>query len=342
MTTTKPYATPTAIWAAARDRARTAAHLYGRPAPELLRQFTFQRMLARVFTEPETPWVLKGGNALLARIQDARHSRDIDLLARIDAVDDALENFRNTISCDLGDHFAFAVTKVRQIGGTDQQAEVTGRNLTITPRIGSKKLDPFPVDLVTGSLMTSEPEILTARPLVELPGLDLPPFRLYPAVDHVADKLCATETVYRGRPSTQIRDLVDLVVIARTQGMGLSDLRSAIHQERVHRNLPATDTFQAPDGWAATYPAAAAATPLCDGLTFDDAVALVSHLLAPALTDTTDDASWNPISTTWDSAAVKGPSDMNTSDDAGDEFEGTDRSRQTGRCMQDASRSCPS
>jgi hypothetical protein len=297
---TNAYATATSIWAAARDRAKTAAKRSGRPANEILRQFTFHRMLARVFADPDSHWTLKGGTALLARVEDARHSRDVDLLARADVIDDAVEQFGDAISRDLRDHFTFAITKVRHIGAADQQAGVLGRSLTITPAVGAKKLDPFPVDLVMGSLMTAEPETLVARPPIELPGLELPPFRLYPAVDHVADKVCATESEYRGGPSTRIRDLVDLVVIARTQAMRLSSLRSAIVQERAHRRLHPRDTFQIPDGWSMSYPAAASATPLCDGVSFDAATALVTRLVNPAIACSWDEATWNPIATTWE------------------------------------------
>lgn len=37
------------------------------------------RFLARVFHAPEAPWVLKGGTAVLARVDDARTTKDVDL-----------------------------------------------------------------------------------------------------------------------------------------------------------------------------------------------------------------------------------------------------------------------
>jgi hypothetical protein len=46
---------------------------------ELLRQFAYARLLARIFVlEPER-WVLKGATGLLARLPSARHSLDVDL-----------------------------------------------------------------------------------------------------------------------------------------------------------------------------------------------------------------------------------------------------------------------
>lgn len=47
---------------------------------ELQRQFAYDRTLDRLFTAPDADsWVLKGAGALLARLEQARHSRDIDV-----------------------------------------------------------------------------------------------------------------------------------------------------------------------------------------------------------------------------------------------------------------------
>jgi hypothetical protein len=44
------------------------------------RQFAYDRALARLFTASDAHnWVLKGAGALLARLEQARYSRDIDV-----------------------------------------------------------------------------------------------------------------------------------------------------------------------------------------------------------------------------------------------------------------------
>jgi hypothetical protein len=45
----------------------------------LRRQVSFDRLLARLFREESTPWVLKGGYALELRFKAARSTVDIDL-----------------------------------------------------------------------------------------------------------------------------------------------------------------------------------------------------------------------------------------------------------------------
>ncbi len=56
----------------------------------MLEEFVNDRFLARVFHAPDAPWVLKGGTAVLARVDDARTTKDVDLLGELDDIDVAL------------------------------------------------------------------------------------------------------------------------------------------------------------------------------------------------------------------------------------------------------------
>lgn len=308
MTTEKQYATGSAMWTGVSARAKVAAKASGRRADELMREFVFERLLARVFADLKDPWaidhpwILKGGTALLVRVEDARHSKDVDLLARLQDVDDAVEQLRQALAVDLGDFFTFDIQSVHVTGGTDQQPGVEGRTVKILPTVGTRTLAPVKIDLVTGSLMTADPEPLQAPALVQVPGIAKPTYRLYPAVDHLADKLCATESTYTdGSPSSRVRDLVDIVVLARTQTVTLSALHTAIAGERTKRGLPARETFQPPAGWRTLYPKVASATRWTADLGFDDAVALAGQLLDPALAAevSSRDATWDSDNGAW-------------------------------------------
>lgn len=281
--TGKEYATGAAMWRAASARAKSAAKTTGRPAGELMREFTYERLLARVFDGLDEAWVLKGGTALLARVENARHSKDVDLVARLQDVDDAVEQLRQALGRDLGDFFTFDIVDVQIPDDTDQRPGVHGRTLRIVPTVGTVALNWIKMDLVTGSLMTAEPDHHPAPGLVEVPGIAKPTYRLYPAVDHLADKLCATEALYSGKPSTRDRDLVDIIVIARTQTLSLSKLRTAIGGERTKRGLPERDTFEVPAAWESRFPKTASATRWAADLDFAAAIDLARRLLGPAL-----------------------------------------------------------
>lgn len=254
-----------------------------------------------MFADPEAPWVLKGGTAVLARVNDARHSKDVDLLRSLGDIDDALEALRAAVTVDLFDHFRFVVGNVRAQGGTDQQPDVAGYKVQIDAYCGPRRNESFKVDLVTGSLMTTDPEVVRSRLALEMPGLQPPSVRAYPVVDHIADKVAATESVYAdGNLSTRPRDLVDLVVFARTQHVDGDELHHAIAAERTHRGLPAAETFTVPPDWTTMYPPVAATTPHCDG--FHDvaaAVGLVAAFLEPAMADTASGHRWDPTHQSW-------------------------------------------
>jgi hypothetical protein len=266
-----------------------------------MRRFVYDRFLARVFADPSSPWVLKGGTAVLARVNDARHSKDVDLLRSLGDIDDALEALRAAVAVDLDDYFRFVVGTVRPVGGAGQQPDVAGYRVQVDAYCGPRRCEAFGVDLVTGSLMTTEPEVVRSSLPLELPGLQAPTVRAYPVVDHIADKLAATEAVYAGGArSSRPRDLVDLVVFARTQPVDGQKLHNAIVAERLHRRLPTVETFTVPPAWATTYPPLAAKTPHCDGLhDLAAAVGVVAAFLEPALTGAATGHRWEPTDQTW-------------------------------------------
>lgn len=111
-----PYRTAASFRTALKDRLTTIANGDDRyTVNELQRQFAYDRALARLFTaEGAERWVLKGAGALLARLERARHSLDIDLYyaQQSAAADDAVSALRLALERDIGDHFQFDVVKV--------------------------------------------------------------------------------------------------------------------------------------------------------------------------------------------------------------------------------------
>lgn len=300
-----PYRDGIAMWRAIGDRARATAKVTGQPTNELIRRFVYDRFLARVFADPATPWVLKGGTAVLARVNDARHSKDVDLLRSLGNIDDALAALRAAAAIDMGDHFRFVLGTTRPTGGPTQP-ELAGYRVQVDAYCGTRRCETFSVDLVTGSLMTTAPELVRSSTPLDVPGLDAPTVRAYPVVDHVADKLAATETTYAdSAPSSRVRDLVDLVVFARTQHVDGDALHTAIVAERLRRGLPALQTFRVPPTWSATYPPLAAKTPHCVGLRETAAaVGLVAMFLEPAMTGAASAHAWIPSDGIWAAHSV--------------------------------------
>lgn len=295
------YGDSRAVWRAVTDRAKKEARASNIESGAVVRAFVMDRFLARVFSEPENGWVMKGGNAVLTRVQDARSTKDVDLLAELGSLDAAIDRLHRMTLTDLGDHFRFVVGSVKRLGG-DQQPGVVGCRVSIDAYCGATRRQTFGIDVVVGSLMTSEPDVLL-RPSI-LPSIRGPRVRLYPTVDHIADKVAATQALYGAngdKPSSRVRDLVDLVVFARTQRLNGSELQTAIESEWMHRGLPGSAHFDPPADWENLYSPIAARVPACgDIVKYADAMDLVGRMLTPALTNTATGLHWMPQTGTWE------------------------------------------
>lgn len=295
----KSYASPNALRAAVVARANTAAKADQRfTVQQLLRQFAYARLLARVFTlEPES-WVLKGGVSLLARLPGARHSLDIDLWGRQQSIAEAEQALELASAVDLGDFASF------DIGAWSERRDVEARPLaqaTVHCSIGVRKFVSFGVDLVGGPFPALEPEPAPALRPLEIPGLRDAPLRVYPLAATVADKLSGIFTRHGERLSTRYRDLVDLVTISLSQPLAARDVNTAIHDELGRQGLAVPAEFAVPDAeaWEIAYRTYAQGLPHLLGIDFEQAVALVKAFLEPVLGGLRDGC-WRPEHRAWE------------------------------------------
>jgi predicted nucleotidyltransferase component of viral defense system len=278
------------------EHLRREARRVGIEQAKLRRQFAYDRLLARVFADGGGDWVLKGGTALLARIRTARHTMDIDLFRRSGNLETAVDHLRMAVVRDLGDNFRFELSQPRAHTATDQA------KVSVEAFIGTHLFERFSIDIVVGSILTTEPEVIKPSLVIEFDGLTPPDYLLYPVVDHIADKLCATFEFHgqSGKLSSRFRDLVDLVVLARTQAVDAAQLNTAIETERLHRGLPSIDAFAVPPAWSSQYPSAAKEVARCAGYrTLPEALALMARFLDPVLSGAVDSGRWSTNVLEW-------------------------------------------
>lgn len=300
------YKTSLSFWRAVTEHAKTATKDDERTVTAFLGQFVHERFLARIFSGAGH-WVLKGGNAVLARVSDARTTQDVDLLRRLGDLDVAYSELLAAAKVDLEDHFRFEPVKKTTAGQGGDQPTVEGVRVVFDAYCGSKKVQSVKVDLVVGSIMTTDPEE-GFRPVLEIEGLESPKMLLYPVVDHIADKLCATQARYgsANNRSSRVRDLVDLVVFARTQDIHGAPLSLAISSEWAVRKLDGTPSFDPPLDWQSQYSSVASEVPACGEYTsFESARALVTKLLEPACRGETEEHRWDCNTLQW--VAVSNP-----------------------------------
>lgn len=266
----------------------------------------FDRFLCRVFSDPsDTTWLLKGGTGLLARVPDTRRTQDVDLASTSATLDEAVDDLERRVDTDLGDHLRFTLAGQRSTGRGNTQPAVETRELTFDCWAGNRRLGHIKVDIVVGPPPVGTVEVQQPADRLHLNRpLITHPYRLFPLVDQVAEKVCATmnPNYPDGRPSSRVKDLVDLVVISRTQAMQLHSLRQAITTHRQRARIPPFTQLHIPHGWGGPYAALAAKTPAAASCpTLASAAELTNTLLAPALDPhlTTTNQEWNPHTSTW-------------------------------------------
>lgn len=289
-------ATSAAIKEAARGRSKATGEDVGR----LIKMAHFDRLLARVFADEErTEWMLKGGSSILARVPNARSTKDLDLVRTGGDLDEAEESLRRLAETDLGDHVRIRLVESKDTAQADNQPEVKARRLVFELQDAETgaRIERIPVDLVVehppiGRVETAEPShrLQTAR---SIPGVN---YRLFPISDQIADKVCATMQEYgNGRRSSRAKDLVDLVVFSKTQEVDLEELSCAIEAERLLRRMPPIGHFNAPEQWSSPYRKLAKKTPACGGVEdLAEAEKVASDLIDPALQVVRSSATWIP------------------------------------------------
>lgn len=292
------YTSPVGMWSAAKAKAISQAKQTGRPVDRILQEFVMRCLLARIAHHEPHDWVVKGGTAMLMRIPNARATRDIDLYARESSLEFAIEALRTALRTDLGDFFRFDIASVQPIQGGKVQSNVAGAAISINVHHGVKEHSSIAIDLVTGSLMTAVPDNHTPPPL--LAGVGVQTVRLYPVVDHIADKVCATQANYNGVRSGRQRDLVDVILFALTHRVDGAALQKAIRMEWAHRSLQGPPTFDPPLAWRQGYTQQAKTVGSGVSLpSFDDALILAQAFIKPTLGQVPVLFTWDPELEKW-------------------------------------------
>ena len=129
---------------------------------------------------------------MLARLEQARHSKDIDVYfaEQSAAVSDATAALRTALGRDLGDFFGFEVTRIGPL-----QEEAKGSRVHVRATLGAKTFAVFHIDVVVGTAMSGEPDEVAPLTPLHVDGLVRPPYRAFPLPDHVADKFCTIEKI---------------------------------------------------------------------------------------------------------------------------------------------------
>ncbi|WP_240505381.1 nucleotidyl transferase AbiEii/AbiGii toxin family protein [Nocardia mangyaensis] len=261
------------------------------------------RFLARVFVDPGSPWVLKGGGGLLVRITDgARHSRDADLMRTDVTAEEAIIELRALLDrpTDL-DPLSFQVKRSKSNPGGPDAAQ-----LTADVYYGATLLYTFPIDLSIRTTLAAGTDQVVPVSMIDIDGFaELPPFTVMSLADQIGDKVAAMYQLYGARnntPSTRYHDLVDLHLIIARFPIDAASTAAALQLQQHRRpnlTLPAAVRSPGPQ-WAAGYPKEARAAKLAARLhTLDEAFAVLAEFLDPLLDGTRTSGIWEPLRQSW-------------------------------------------
>jgi Nucleotidyl transferase AbiEii toxin, Type IV TA system len=296
MTVSNQYKTPGAFRTALTAKLKKLAESSQWEFDQLRQQITYDRLLARLYLHDDQ-WIVKGAIALLARDLGVRATKDIDVFRR-DALDNAEAELRAAASHDTGDWFRFEIGMGSSAGeGSD------ALRLPAAAYIGLTVWHRFHVDLTGDSLrMVGHPEDVPPLARIEMPNIEQRGYRVYPLVDHIADKMAATFQRYgqSNLPSTRFKDLVDLVAIVSAASVEAGPQVAALRSEADRRDITLPTRFAVPDRrmWENGYAAEAGRSLLPTTHTLDEALALVCPFADPLL-DGSAQGRWDASAGSW-------------------------------------------
>jgi hypothetical protein len=206
-----------------------------------LREIAYRRLLARLFeTQPER-WVVKGGAALLLRLDPNRTSNDIDLAYVAEAGEHAaaLEALVEAAAHDAGDFFEFELARGKAVEVDPGHPLERALSVPVVARIGGTVFADFSVDLALprdGALSVDwiEPgATVTGEPAVDA----IPRVAVLALAAQVADKVCALFERHGpgAQASSRARDLADIAMIASQENIDGTQLTAQLRREERRR-----------------------------------------------------------------------------------------------------------
>ena len=119
----RTFGSPAAFRKSLEARLKHTAAARGIALNSLRLKVVIERLLARLFNEPDPPWLLKGGFAMELRFRPkARTTKDVDLAvvdgpagdSPRDRLDGIRESLQVAADIDLGDYLDFRIAAARQ------------------------------------------------------------------------------------------------------------------------------------------------------------------------------------------------------------------------------------
>lgn len=208
---TDRYATDEAFRTSLEQRLRDQAIETRRPLARLRKEVAHHRLLARILeSAPREAWALKGGLALLARLDDrARATSDADANWRSTA-EELERTLDRAAALDVDDRFSFEIGNPRPLEGESTEGAL---RFPIVVVLSGREFERVNLDVNLVPTDQRPIEEIQLRDLLGFAGIPAPIVPAIPVAQQLAEKVHAYVRYY-GNGSSRPRDLYDMLVIA--------------------------------------------------------------------------------------------------------------------------------
>jgi hypothetical protein len=306
---TWPWRSPQATRQALTDRVKARHPQHERQ--RRLREIAYRRLLARLFEMQPDRWVVRGGAALLLRLDPNRTSNDIDLAYVAGAGEHAaaLEALAEAVAHDAGDFFEFELARGKAVEVDPDHPLERALSVPVVARIGGTVFADFTIDLALprdGALSVDwiRPEAtLTGEPAVDA----IPRVAVLALGAQVADKVCELFERHGpgGHVSSRARDLADIAMIATQENIDGTELVVQLRREERRRLDAQTLVDELPSSlrladeqiadWERRWHKATRGAPI----EFDEAQAVAARFIDPVLRDSVAGQRWSATEQRW-------------------------------------------
>lgn len=182
----------------------------------------------------------------------------------------------------------------------------SGAELVFDMWLGPKRMQPVSIDLVVDEVPLERAERVCPADRIVVRGIEGCDYLVYPVEAALADKFCGIVERHQGRPSSRVKDLVDVAVYATTCDADGAKLRARLLRELGARGIPVPDGFCIPGEWGQTayskaYSKQAAETGLPERLhDVREATGLGETLFNPVLNGEAADRRWTHERLAWE------------------------------------------
>ncbi len=260
----KTFGSASAFKASLEAHLRKRAEERNVPLGTLQLKFAIERLLARLFHVPGSPWLLKGGFAMDLRFRpQARTTKDVDLTIlltstelKADFAGLLRDRLQEAADYDLGDYLSY------RIG--EPKAELTnapggGARYPCEAVLLGKTYQKFHLDAGCGDAVVGEPEWLTGDDLLDFAGVEPATVLAIPKPQQFAEKVHAYSFPWQGRLNTRTKDLVDLLLLIERGPLDPGEIRTALTATfSTRKTHPLPESLSPPpEAWAVDFPAMA-------------------------------------------------------------------------------------